>query len=62
MMKLDLAHINYWAVLVAALATFMLGGLWYTALFGKAWARLSGYSDAKLAEISRSRGSRTPAR
>ena len=28
-------EINLLAVLVAGLATFFLGGLWYTALFGK---------------------------
>lgn len=29
---------NYWAVLVAAVSSFMLGGLWYSpALFGKMW-------------------------
>ena len=36
-MKLDLSGLNYWAVLAAAVATFMLGGAWYTALFGKLW-------------------------
>jgi uncharacterized protein DUF1761 len=47
-MKLELAAINWWAVLVAAAATFLLGGVWYTALFGKLWQRLHGYSDEKL--------------
>jgi hypothetical protein len=31
-----------WAVLVAAIAMFAVGALWYTALFGKQWAKLSG--------------------
>jgi len=44
-------EINYLAVLVAALATFMLAGLWYSALFGKLWARLQGFSDAQVAEL-----------
>lgn len=34
--------INYWAVLVAALAYWFLGAIWFTALFGKAWMAASG--------------------
>jgi hypothetical protein len=30
-------HINWLAVLVAGLAYFFLGALWYTSLFGKKW-------------------------
>ena len=34
---------NYLAVLVAALSSFALGGLWYSpALFGNAWNRANG--------------------
>ncbi|MET0893654.1 MAG: DUF1761 domain-containing protein [Pseudoxanthomonas sp.] len=34
---------NYWAVLVAAVSSFLVGGLWYSpALFGKAWVRENG--------------------
>ena len=47
-MTIELSGINWWAVLVAGVATFFLGGLWYTALFGKLWQRLHGYSDEKL--------------
>jgi hypothetical protein len=32
-------HINVVAVLVATAANFVLGFLWYTPLFGKAWAK-----------------------
>jgi hypothetical protein len=32
-------EINYVAILVAVVANFMLGFLWYTPLFGKAWAK-----------------------
>jgi len=44
-------QINYLAVIVATLATFMLGGLWYTALFGKLWITTQGYSEAQVAEM-----------
>lgn len=34
---------NHWAVLVAAVSSFVLGGLWYSpALFGKVWNRENG--------------------
>jgi len=41
--------INVWAVVVAAAASFLLGGLWYSpALFGRAWQRAAGLSDEQL--------------
>ena len=36
-------EINYVAVLVAVVANFFLGYLWYTPLFGKVWAKEMGY-------------------
>lgn len=43
-------EINLLAVLVAAAASFVLGGLWYSPLlFGRAWQRETGLSDAQLA-------------
>ena len=39
---------NIWAVLAAAASGFVLGGLWYSpALFGKAWQREIGLSEAQ---------------
>ncbi|MES1216531.1 MAG: DUF1761 domain-containing protein [Bacteroidota bacterium] len=36
-----LSHINWLAVIVASVAYFMIGGLWYSkALFGSKWATL----------------------
>jgi hypothetical protein len=32
-----LAHLNYLHVLIAAVAGFLLGWLWFTVLLGKAW-------------------------
>lgn len=40
--------IHWPAVLVAALLTFALGGLWYGPLFGKRWQRLMQLDDAAL--------------
>lgn len=37
------SHLNWLAVLVAAVAYFLLGALWYSkALFGSAWIKASG--------------------
>jgi hypothetical protein len=42
-------EVNVLAVIAAAVATFILGGLWYSpALFGKAWQREAGVSDEQL--------------
>ncbi|UXI69138.1 DUF1761 domain-containing protein [Tahibacter amnicola] len=41
--------VNYWAVLAAAVAGFVLGGIWYSpALFGRAWQREVGLTDEEL--------------
>ena len=42
-------EVNYFAVIAAAVATFVLGALWYSpALFGKAWQREAGVSEAQM--------------
>lgn len=42
-------QVNYWAVLVAALSTFLLGGLWYSpAVFGKSWMQENGFTEEEL--------------
>lgn len=42
-------EVNYLAVALAAFASFMLGGLWYSpALFGKVWQREAGISDERM--------------
>ena len=39
-------HINMIAVLVAVVANFILGFIWYTPLFGKAWAKENGFDTS----------------
>lgn len=40
---------NIWAVLVAAVSTFLIGGLWYAPpMFGKAWMRENGFTEESL--------------
>jgi hypothetical protein len=44
-----MSGINIWAVFAAALANFLVGGLWYSPLlFGKIWMRENGFEDADL--------------
>src|SRR6478752_4298534 len=43
------AQLNYWAILVSALSTFLIGGVWYSpALFGKAWMRENGFTEESM--------------
>ena len=52
-MSFDFSAINYWAVLVAAVTSFVIGGVWYTVLFGQAWARLQSLSEEQLAQMAK---------
>ena len=45
MPAINWSEINWLAVAVAGFATFMLGGVWYTALFGKAWQAAHGFTE-----------------
>ena len=41
--------VNYLAVLLAALSSFMIGGLWYSPLlFPKSWMAANGQSEERL--------------
>jgi hypothetical protein len=52
--------VNLWAVLVSAVATMVLGFVWYSpALFANPWMRLMGYDPndkAKVAEMQKTAG------
>lgn len=43
-----MANANLLAILVAAACGFLVGGVWYGPLFGKAWQREIGLSDDDL--------------
>lgn len=40
-------HVNWLAILLAALAGFAVGGIWYGPLFNRAWMRESGVTMEK---------------
>jgi hypothetical protein len=47
-------HINYLAILIAVVANFIFGFIWYTPLFGKIWGREmhhDGNQKAKSSEM-----------
>jgi hypothetical protein len=42
-------QLNWYAVVSAAVATFLIGGLWYSpALFGRSWMAANNFTDDKL--------------
>lgn len=41
---------NWFAVIAAALSSFVLGGLWYGPLFGNAWMKAAGVSAEQVAK------------
>ncbi len=41
------------SVLIASVATFVFGSLWYTVLFGKKWSALMGFTEADMAEAQK---------
>jgi hypothetical protein len=45
-----LTQLNYLAVLVTAVAGFAIGGLWYSALFGRIWMIEMKISEAAMNE------------
>ncbi len=46
--RLKPIDINYLAVIAAAVATFAIGALWYSALFAKPWMAAHGYTPETL--------------
>lgn len=46
---MELANINFLALIVAAIASFALGAVWYSpVLFGKAWQKTLGFTEEYL--------------
>mgnify|MGYP001606883850 CR=1 FL=1 len=46
---MDLSQINYAAVIVAAISSFVIGGIWYSPmLFAKLWMQENGFTEESL--------------
>ncbi len=44
--------VNYLAVLVAAVANYVIAAVWYAVLFPKVWQRLTGITDMKAPRLN----------
>jgi hypothetical protein len=44
--------VNYLAVVVAAVANYVIGALWYGVIFRKPWLKMSGLSEMKVTGLS----------
>lgn len=41
-------NINWLSVMVASISSFLVGGVWYGPLFGKAWMHAFGFTESDL--------------
>jgi hypothetical protein len=47
---MNMQTLNLWAILVAAVSAFLVGGLWYSpALLGKLWKKANGFGPGEPA-------------
>ncbi|MEQ8628163.1 DUF1761 domain-containing protein [Ekhidna sp.] len=49
---MDFSSINWLAVLAATVSAFVVGGIWYGPLFGKAWMAEMGFTEEELKEAN----------
>ena len=52
--------INYVAVLVASIAEFIIGGIWYMPIFGKAWGEIHEFNKLSKDEQSKAQKQMAP--
>jgi hypothetical protein len=45
-------HVNYLAVLIAAIANYAFAVIWYAVIFGKVWQKLTGITEMKPAPMN----------
>lgn len=45
---MDIANVNWFAVVIAAVSAFLVGGIWYGPVFGKAWMTEFGFKEEDL--------------
>jgi hypothetical protein len=50
--NMEQIHINYLAIVIAVVANFIFGFIWYTPLFGKTWGRELGLDMTKKPQSS----------
>jgi len=48
-MEHGVCDLNYWAIAVAAIAAWIIGGIWWSkAIFGKVWAKAAGVGRKEM--------------
>ena len=53
---MNMNEINVWAVIVAAMSAFVVGGLWYSPLLcGAAWMRANNFTEEQVNGFKKSR-------
>lgn len=52
---MDFSSLNHFAVLTATVLAFVIGGIWYGPLFGKAWMAENGFTPEGLAKGNQGR-------
>lgn len=45
---MDIANVNWLSVVIAAVSAFLVGGIWYGPVFGKAWMTEFGFTEEDL--------------
>ncbi|MGE3181791.1 MAG: DUF1761 domain-containing protein [Phycisphaerae bacterium] len=53
-MEISFVAVKPLAIILAAVVAFVIGGIWYGALFGKTWPKLHGYEGEKLDAMAKS--------
>lgn len=51
-MATGFSNVNWLSVIVAAVSTFLVGGIWYGPLFGRAWMQLFNFTEDDLKKRS----------
>jgi hypothetical protein len=50
---MDLSTLNWFAIIVATLSNFLIGGLWYSKLlFGKAWMKENSFKEEDMKDAN----------
>lgn len=47
-MEVAFQSLNWLAIFVAALSSFLIGGVWYGPIFGKAWMKENNFTEDQL--------------
>ncbi len=49
---MDFSTLNWLAIIVATLSTFVIGAVWYGPVFGKVWMQENGFTEEDLKEAN----------